>query len=305
MNQISGCCGNLDAKILSQGLAFWEAQLLGLPRFPQFFVTGSTNTAKLAMPQIWILVSAAFVTALATGVGALPFYFRRELSDAQKGAANALAAGLMIGASVMLIQEGNKIALWPTLGGMLAGIILAYGVHASLESHSPKDMLTGGQQGGIWRRAMMVFIIMTVHSGAEGISIGVAFGPGQELGLLVALAMALQNVPEGLAIALVLIPAGVSVGRSALWAIASSLPQPLLALPAYYAVLTFSQLLPWGLGLAAGAMLWMCLADLLPEAFKPGTGSDKGATRQGAACERAGTIATLGVAVMMLLDALV
>lgn len=261
------------------------------------------------MPQIWILLTAAFATALATGLGAVPFYFRRDLSDAQKGAANALAAGLMIGASVMLIQEGNKIALWPTLGGLIAGIALAYAVHATLEQHSPKDLLKSGGNGNILARAIMVMIVMTVHSGAEGISIGVAFGPGQELGLLVALAMALQNVPEGLAIALVLVPAGVSVGRSVLWAIASSLPQPLLALPAYYAVLTFSQLLPWGLGLAAGAMLWMCLADLLPEAFKPGTapadGSAIGSTRQGAACERAGTIATLGIAIMMLLDALV
>ncbi len=259
------------------------------------------------MPQIWIVVSAAFATALATGLGAVPFYFRRDLSEAQRGAANALAAGLMIGASVMLIQEGNKIALWPTLGGLVAGIILAYAVHASLQQHSPKDMLQvgTGTGTGILRRAMMVIIIMTVHSGAEGISIGVAFGPGEELGLLVALAMALQNIPEGLAIALVLVPAGVSVGRSVLWAIASSLPQPLLALPAYYAVLTFSQLLPWGLGLAAGAMLWMCLADLLPEAFNPGSADGPQPANQGAACERAGTIATLGIAIMMLLDALV
>ncbi len=243
------------------------------------------------MPHLWIVTAAAFATALATGLGALPFYLRKDLSKTQQGLANALAAGLMIGASVLLIQAGNKAALWPTLGGLTLGIVLAYAIHIGLAYKEPSSMIAERPRTALSRRGMMIVLIMTLHSGAEGISIGVAFGPGDELGFLVTLAMALQNIPEGLAIALVLVPSGVSVGQATLWAIVSSLPQPLLALPAYFAVLSFEPLMPWGLGLAAGAMIWMCLADLLPESFK----SCNAAT--------AGTIATFGLAAMMLLDA--
>lgn len=245
------------------------------------------------MSQIWIIAAAAMITAIATGLGALPFYFRKDLSKQQQGLANALAAGLMIGASVLLIQEGNKAALWPTLGGLMFGILFAYAIHIGLARRDPKEMLVQSTTKNMGTRGLMIVLIMTMHSAAEGISIGVSFGPGNELGFLVTLAMALQNIPEGLAIALVLVPSGVSVGSATIWAIVSSLPQPLLALPAYFAVLTFEPLMPWGLGLAAGAMFWMCLADLLPESFK----TCKAST--------AGTIATLGLAAMMLMDALV
>lgn len=245
------------------------------------------------MPQVWIVTAAALITALATGLGALPFYLRKDLSQAQQGLANALAAGLMIGASVLLIQEGNKVALWPTLGGLTLGIVLAYTIHMVVAQKQPTEDLARNSRSLMGTRGLMIVLIMTLHSGAEGISIGVAFGPGEELGFLVTLAMALQNIPEGLAIALVLVPSGVSVGKATLWAIVSSLPQPLLALPAYFAVLAFEPLMPWGLGLAAGAMVWMCLADLLPESFKSCNPST------------AGTIATFGLAAMMLLDAVV
>jgi zinc transporter ZupT len=107
--------------------------------------------------------------------------------------------------------------------------------------------------------------------------VGVAYGGGRDLGDFITLAIALHNVPEGLAIALVMVPRGASVTRAALWSIVSSLPQPLLAVPAFLFVLTFAPWLPVGLGIAAGAMLWMVFAELLPEAQ-----SDVGASNMAA-----------------------
>jgi ZIP family zinc transporter len=95
--------------------------------------------------------------------------------------------------------------------------------------------------------------------------VGVAFGGGDSLGFLTALAIAIHNIPEGLAISLVLVPRGIGVLHAAGWSVFTSLPQPLLALPAFLFVEVFAWALPYGLGFAAGAMTWMVIAQILPD----------------------------------------
>jgi len=87
------------------------------------------------------------------------------------------------------------------------------------------------------------------------------------------LAIVVHNIPEGLAISLVLVPRGVRVARAALWSIFSSLPQPLMAVPAFLFVAFFEPLLPIGLGFAGGAMIWMVFSELVPDALEE-TGSN-------------------------------
>ena len=102
----------------------------------------------------------------------------------------------------------------------------------------------------------------------EGIGVGVSYGGGETLGVFITTAIAVHNIPEGLAISLVLVPRGVGVLGAAGWSVFSSLPQPALAVPAFIFVTFFEPLLPLGLGLAAGAMIWMALAELLPDALQ-------------------------------------
>jgi zinc transporter ZupT len=130
------------------------------------------------------------------------------------------------------------------------------------------DLSVGDLRGADARRAVLIVAIMTVHSFAEGVGIGVAFAGREALAWYVTLAIAVQNIPEGLAIALVLVPRGVSVAAAAGWSVVSSLPQPLMALPAFAAVRLFEPMLPFGLGFAAGAMIWMVFADLYPDALE-------------------------------------
>jgi ZIP family zinc transporter len=130
------------------------------------------------------------------------------------------------------------------------------------------DTHFGAIRGADATAMLLIVGVMTIHSFTEGVGIGVSFGGGEEFGLVIALAIALHNIPEGLAISLVLVPRGVSVPRAAGWSIFSSLPQPLMAVPAFVFVEAFEPLLPVGLGFAAGAMAWMVAGDLIPEAIR-------------------------------------
>lgn len=213
-----------------------------------------------------VVFVAALVTALATGLGALPFLLVHRPGRLWLGLANALASGFMIGASVGLAYEGAGYGSVRLVLGALTGAIFI----ALTSSYLGRDreLHLGALQGADARRALLIVGVMTVHSFSEGVAVGVAFGSDQAFGILIAIAIAVHNIPEGLAISLVLVPRGTSVPRAAGWSIFSSLPQPLMAVPAYLFVERFEPFLPVGLGFAAGAMLWLVARELLPEAFR-------------------------------------
>ncbi len=218
---------------------------------------------QLPITQVFIY---ALITALATGLGALPFFFIKNISPSFLGKSNAIAAGLMLSASYNLIFEGYKINEWMTLIGMLAGVVLVVSANAWLKQKSTVGVtdIVGGK-----KRDMLLFLgIMTVHSFAEGVSVGVSFASTAEFGIFIAIAIAVHNIPEGLAISLVMVPKGTSPLKAVWWSIFSSLPQPLMAVPAFLFVESFKAYLPFGLGLAAGAMIWMVFAELIPEALE-------------------------------------
>ena len=150
--------------------------------------------------------------------------------------------------------------------GAGAGVAFIWWTGRLIERRGPRHL--GALEGADARKALLIVGVMTLHSITEGIGVGVAFGGKEALGLLIAIAIAVHNIPEGLAISLVLVSRGASVRSAAAWSIFSSLPQPLMAVPAFLFVEEFTGFLPLGLGFAAGAMLWLVLADLLPEALE-------------------------------------
>lgn len=209
---------------------------------------------------------AALITALTTGLGALPLALSKNVGQKWLSAGAAIAAGLMLAASHTLIEEGMAKQEWLTLAGIATGLILIYLAYQGIERQNAPDI--GELNDADAKKMLMIVGVMTAHSFAEGIGVGVSYGGGQDLGLLITATIAIHNIPEGLAIALILVPRGMSVLRAAGWSIFSSLPQPLVAVPAYMFVNTFQSILPFGLGLAAGAMIWMVFAELLPDANK-------------------------------------
>jgi zinc transporter ZupT len=214
----------------------------------------------------------ALLTAVATGIGALPFVFLKSLTRRWLGASNAVAAGLMLAASFGLLYEGVDYGLGRTLAGSLTGLVFIVLVRKLLQRDEHPAVFA--QMNDLdARKALLIVGVMTMHSFTEGVGVGVSFGGGLALGLFITLAIAVHNIPEGLAISLVLVPRGVGWLRAALWSVFSSLPQPLMAVPAFVFVETFRPLLPFGLGFAAGAMIWMVFSELIPDALEEASGN--------------------------------
>lgn len=236
-------------------------------------------------PWLRVLVAAG-ITALATGIGAVPFFFMSDISRRVLGWAGAVAAGIMLAASFRLVNEGIDFSLARSLVGLGLGVALIALGRRTLAGHEGLEI--GSLEGANAIKALLIVGVMTVHSFAEGIGVGVSFGDRASFGFFISFAIAIHNIPEGLAISLVLVPRGVAPWKAVLFAIVSSLPQPILAVPSYLFVEAFRPFLPVGLGIAGGAMIWMVVSELLPDAY--GHAESK---------ERVATIAVVAVALMM------
>ncbi len=221
-------------------------------------------------PTLADAVVAATITMLATGLGALPFVFVRRFPDNLARLGWAFAGGIMLSASVfnLIIPGVNQGGIPPVALGVLVGTALIGLASMYLTRHEHDErgipIPTPGVQGGT--RVALIMGTMFLHSFPEGLAVGVAYGSGAAaLGVLVAVAIAIHNIPEGVAVALPLREAGVSGWKSVGWAIFSSLPQPIAAIPAFLAVKIFEPFLPFAFGLAAGAMFFVVLSEMIPE----------------------------------------
>ncbi len=233
----------------------------------------------------------AMLTAVTTGLGAIPFFFVKKMPPRWLGWSGAIASGIMLAASFRLIEEGTDHNVYRTLIGLVLGLLFIWLSHKWLSRRGDVD-LEDLQQADT-AKVLLIMGVMTLHSFAEGIGVGVSFGDGEKFGAFISWAIAIHNIPEGLAISLVLVPRGYSVWRAMLLSIFSSLPQPLLAVPSFLFVESFEPILPVGLGLAAGAMIWMVVSELLPDAF------------ENASKEQVGILATLAAGAMVLFQYLI
>ena len=161
----------------------------------------------MAVSEAVLVFLLALLTALATGLGALPFHFARKPTRRWLGLSNAAAAGLMLAASLGLAYEGALRGPVGVLVGAGLGFIFIILVRrlVSVEEH---PAVFAGLSGLDARKGLLIVGIMTAHSFTEGVGLGVSFGSGTDLALFITLAIAVHNIPEGLAISLVLVPGG-------------------------------------------------------------------------------------------------
>lgn len=229
-------------------------------------------------PTIRHVFYYGWLTAVSTGLGAIPLALAPNLSSYWVGISNAVAAGMMVMASYSLFYEGCYFddphdvsdihSMYRTAFGALVGLVFINITEKFLSAH--EDLNVGGLGGADARRALLIFFVMTLHSFAEGVGIGVSFGGvhGSELGVFISASLAVHNIPEGLAMAVTMMPRGTSLLTAMVWAVLSSIPQPLMAVPSYEFVHHFIPILPVGLGFAGGAMAWVAVCELLMEAVE-------------------------------------
>ncbi len=257
-------------------------------------------------PVIQALFATFFTWGL-TALGAAGVFLTKQISRRVLDSMLGFAGGVMIAASFwsllapaieMAGSQGGPNWLPPAIGFLLGGLFLYLVDRLLPHLHigEPVDAAEGIKT--TWQRSVLLTLAITLHNFPEGLAVGVAFGAAalgiEQATLPAAIALALgigiQNFPEGLAVAAPLRREGLSRRRSFLIGQFSGMVEPIAGVIGAAAVFFIRPIMPYALAFAAGAMIYVCVEELIPEGQK-GEHSD---------------FATLGLmlgfAVMMILD---
>lgn len=217
----------------------------------------------------------------ATALGALPALALRSLPQKLEDSLLGMAAGMMLAASTFSLLLPGIDAATEMLSskpqgalvvvfGLMLGVLLMLG----LDAFTPHEHDKTGPCGPGYERCSRVWLFVfaiALHNLPEGMAIGVSFSQGDwSVGLPLTTAIALQDIPEGLAVALSLRAAGFTPGLSVGVATASGLLEPLGALLGIGLSSGFALAYPIGLGLAAGAMIFVVSHEVIPETHRNG-----------------------------------
>jgi len=227
---------------------------------------------------IWAAAGTGF-TALMTALGAgLVVFFPKPPSQSLQRILLGFAAGVMIAAStwsllIPAIEQAQLLGMpgWlPAAGGSLLGILFLLAMDLLMPHFVPETFHRTGKP----KRTALLVLAVTLHNIPEGMAVGVSFALAAQnnspalftAAAALALGIGIQNFPEGAAISLPLRQDGLSRPRSFALGAASGAVEPVFALLTVLIAQTVEPLLPWLLSFAAGAMLYVVVEELIPEA---------------------------------------
>jgi len=273
--------------------ATWQAQAHAHPYTSAGLALAVAVVAWLLLTSLWRVAMGEADAALrlgllggmagfaATAVGALPALFLRGLSNRTEDTMLGLAAGMMLAASSFSLilpglDAGEALTGHTALGALTVVVGLGLGVllMLGLDQFTPHEHEhlgpCGAGCGRVSRVWLFVFAI-ALHNLPEGMAIGVSFSQGDlSVGLPLTTAIAIQDIPEGLAVAMALKAAGLSPLRAVQVAIMSGLMEPVGALLGIGLASGLALAYPIGLGLAAGAMIFVVSHEVIPETHRNG-----------------------------------
>jgi len=230
---------------------------------------------------IAIGTAASVAAGAATGLGAVFVLFVGKLSQRLNDALLGFSAGVMLAASFFSLMIPALARAAAELGSMalaamvvIAAVMLGAIALSLINRYAPHEHFVLGPQGietRALRRIWLFVIAITLHNLPEGLAVGVGYGQGDMAsGNALAIGIGLQNIPEGLAVAAALRSVGYSQRASFAIGAASGLVEPVGGVLGVTAVTLFTPLLPWGLGFAAGAMLFVVSNEIVPETHRRG-----------------------------------
>lgn len=219
----------------------------------------------------------------ATVVGAVAGLLFKRISHRFSDIVLSFAAGIMLAAAILglvlpSLEYGGKYGLAITVAGIFAGALclnlidrLVPHLHRLIgtdtEPHSNADL----------NKVLLFVLAIAIHNLPEGIAAGVGFGSGDNAGaLVIAGGIALQNIPEGMVIIAPMLAAGVSPRKTFICAVFTGLIEVIGTLAGYFAVSISSAVLPFALAFAGGTMLYVISDEMIPETHAHG--SERGAT---------------------------
>lgn len=261
----------------------------------------------LDVNPILLALGATLFTWFLTALGAAMVFFFKTIDKRILNSMLGFAAGVMIAASIWsllipaidMARERGDIAWLPAAVGFLLGGAFLYGIDKVLP-HLHMGLATSQAEGihTTWRRSVLLILAITLHNIPEGLAVGVAFGAlahEPDLAMLggavsLAIGIGLQNFPEGAAVSIPLRREGFKRLRAFNYGQLSGIVEPIAGVIGAYLVLTVTPILPYALSFAAGAMIFVVVEELIPEAQ---TGHETDLSTIGA---------MLGFVVMMLLD---
>lgn len=216
----------------------------------------------------------SLVAGLMTAVGAVPLLFLRRPSKSMEAMLLSFAAGVMLAASFfsliipgVAVLEADGASQAVAAGVMATAVLLGASIIGVLNRYAPVDMLAIGPVGArhLARRIWLFVIAITLHNFPEGAAVGVSFGAADiSQGYSTAMGIGIQNMPEGLAVAAAMGSLGYGRWACFVGALCSGLVEPVGGLIGAALVASAPDLMPWGLGLAAGAMIYVVTAEIIP-----------------------------------------
>ena len=257
-------------------------------------------------PVLQAFLATCFTWGM-TALGAATVFFTREISRKMLDAQLGFASGVMLAASywsllapAIAMSKGSGVPSWfPAAVGFLTGAFFLRGIDRvlpHLHLGFPLSEAEGIKTG--WQRTTLLVAAITLHNIPEGLAVGVAFGAvaaGLSTATLpaaiaLAVGIGLQNFPEGLAVAAPLRREGLSRLKSFWYGQLSAVVEPVAAVVGAATVLWSQAVLPYAMGFAAGAMVFVVLEETIPEAERSGN------------TDLASMAAMVGFVVMMILD---
>ena len=231
----------------------------------------------MAENLVFVGFVASLLAGVATFVGALPILAMGRPTEQQENLMLGFAAGIMLAASFFSLiipgieqAEAMGASKAAASGTMVAAVLIGGLCLAQLNAVVPPlDKLGLGPRAiadARFRKVWLFVAAITLHNFPEGMAVGTSYGGGDmAAGTATAIGIGLQNLPEGFAVAGALAALGYSKRRSVLLALASGLVEPVGGLAGAALVSIAAPLLPWALGFAAGAMIYVVLSEIVPD----------------------------------------